>query len=127
MIPGRRGWDCGPSTQIADAVSGVGTAVAPCLPSLAVACLLLCLWDLRPVDQSPFICEHIELEHVALEISHGNNLLLLWFLASGGLPGMRSLSCHLKESKDIIVCIPCGLTSLAQSVKNLPAMQETWV
>ena len=52
---------------------------------------------------------------------------LLWFLASGGLPGMRSLSCHLKESKDIIVCIPCGLTSLAQSVKNLPAMQETWV
>ena len=40
---------------------------------------------------------------------------------------MKSLSCHLKEFKDIVMCIPFGLTSLAQSVKNLPAMQETWV
>ena len=38
---------------------------------------------------------------------------------------MKSLSCHLKEFKDIVMCIPYGLTSLAQSVKNLPAVQES--
>ena len=90
MIPGRRGWDCGPSTQSlgADAVAGAGTAVAPCLPSLAVACLLLCLWDHRWQPAWPSLifagrdslfCECAWAQSAALEPSCRNVPLFLWW------------------------------------------------
>ena len=54
-----------------------------------------------------------------------------WTEEPGGLQSMRSQESDTTERLSVIACnIALGITSnfqLAQMVKNLPAMQETWV